>query len=364
MLTSILSFLLVITIIVFIHEMGHYLAARSVGVRILEFSIGFGKALFKLKDKHGTTWKICPIPLGGYVKMYGDAGVASNADFEKLKQLPEQERKQTFSMQPPLNKAYIAAAGPFANFFLAFVIFFSFSLFSGRYYIPNKVASVQQNSPAEKAGIKIDDKIIEIDGTETNSFDKIYNKVSLYPNTILSIKIERKGITHNMKIKTAEKQVKDKNGKIAGRVGVLGIASKEPELQNLGILDALYYAIDDVSSIISTTYHALLQMVSGARSLDELRGTITIADHSGTTLTQGLFSFIFFIAMISINIGFVNLLPIPLLDGGHILFAFYELIIGKPPSEEVLSVVHKIGMAIIIFMFVISTSNDIKALLF
>lgn len=364
MFSSLIGFFIVITVIVTIHEFGHYLAARSVGVRVTEFSVGFGPAILSFKDRIGTIWKLCFIPLGGYVKMYGDLGIASTQKINPLKKLPKSVQNQTFSMKSPLQRGYIAAAGPFSNYLLSFLILFYFNFSHGRLMIDNSVSSVQENSPAYLSGIKSGDRIISVNGVSTQTFDKIYNQISLLPNTSVNLTIERNGLNLKKTLMTSSREYKDKKGRVLGKIGVIGVAASTPEIIDVGLLSASYYTIDDLYTISSLTFKALKQIFTGERSVSELRGAITIADISGEKLYSGLESFVLFVAMISINIGFVNLMPIPVLDGGHIMFCVYEMITSRRPSDFVQSVLNKIGLAIIIFMFVISTSNDIKALLF
>ena len=364
MLSSLVGFLIAISLIVFVHEMGHYLAARSLGIKILEFSIGFGKSLFTFKDKHGTKWKISSIPLGGYVKMFGDTGPSSSAAISQLSKFPEELKRQSFAMQSPLKRAYVAFAGPFANYALAFVIFCAFYSFFGERYISNQISNIAENSPAYASGLKAGDKIISINNRKTNDFEKIYNYISMNPNAEINLEIDRLGSIFSVKTKTTSKEIKDENGKLLGVIGSIGIYSTEPEIRSLDIFEASAKSFDYLISMSLLTFDSISQMIIGQRSLDELKGTLTIADYSGKNLERGWVHFIFFIAMISINIGFINLMPIPVLDGGHIIFCFYELLVGRPPSVKMQKILNGFGMLIIIFMFVISTSNDIKALLY
>ncbi len=363
MFSSLIGFLIVITIIVLIHEMGHYLAAKVCGVRVLEFSIGFGKSIFQFYDKHNTKWKIGFIPLGGYVKMYGDAGLASNADNVLLHAISDVDKSKTFAFQSPLRRMFIAFAGPLSNYLLSFVIFVGFLLVYGKVSINNTIGEIIENTPAYHSGIKSGDKIISIDGSSTPSFDKIYAYVSLRPNQIMELEIERNEIIQKLEIKSSQREIKDSNGKVIGIVGILGISPSDPKHIELNIFDAMYHSVDDIITISKMTFTSLGQILFGTRPLDDLRGIVTIADQSGSSLSSGVQDFLIFIAMISINIGFVNLLPIPLLDGGHIILCLYEIITGRAPNDRVIGLLNSFGIVFIIFMFVISTSNDIKALI-
>ncbi len=361
MLTSIFGFLLVIAIIVFIHELGHYIAARLCGVRVLEFSIGFGKSLFQIKDSHNTIWKICAFPLGGYVKMYGDQNIYSN---HTLTSHALRLEKEAFAFQSPIKRALIAFAGPLANYLLAGIIITLLYYSFGKNIVSTEIGKVLENSPAVEAGIVKDDKILAIDNKEILSFDEIYHHVSLIPNTLIKLKILRNDEIININLKTGEREIKDQNGKILGKVGVIGVMSKEPVHIDLNLFSAISYALNDITAISKMTLISLKQIITGTRSTSEIRGTLTIANESGKNLESGLIDFVAFIAMISINIGFINLLPIPVLDGGHIMYCFYEIIARRKPSANLMNLMNKFGIILIIFIFVISTSNDINALLF
>lgn len=362
MLTSIFGFLLVIAIIVFIHELGHYVAARLCGVRILEFSIGFGKSLFQIKDSKNTIWKICAFPLGGYVKMYGDLNIYSDHDINDS--FTKNSKNETFAAQSPIKRGFIAFAGPLANYILAAIIITSLYLSYGKNIVSSEVGDIAKDSPAMNAGILKNDKILAIDGESISSFDQIYHHISLIPNTIITLKILRNEKIIKMDLKTAEREIKDENGKILGKIGIIGVMSKEPTHLELNLSSAFLYALNDLKTISVMTFTSLKQIITGIRSASEIRGTLTIANESGKNLQNGFIDFITFIAMISINIGFINLLPIPVLDGGHLLYCLYEIIAQKKPSKNFVTIMNKFGVILIIFIFVISTSNDINALLF
>lgn len=363
MLSSFLGFLLVISLVVFVHELGHYFGARLCDVRVTEFSIGFGKSIFGFIDRRGTKWKFSLIPLGGYVKMLGDSNIASTHSGANPNAAYSQEEREGFAGKPPLSRMLIAFLGPAANYLLSIIIFVAFYSVNGKLLISNVIGGVQEDSPAYHYGLRAGDEIVSIDGVPTPVFSKIYAYVSLHPNKEIDIELKRQDQTTHMRIKTDVREVKDSRNKLVGRVGVLGVMSDRPQLRNVNVIEAIYYAIDDAILISKMTLTSLKQMVIGTRSLDELKGAITIADQSGQSLANGFEEFILFVAMISINIGFINLLPIPILDGGHIILCLYEFIAGRKPGERVMRLLNSLGLILVIFMFVISTSNDIKALI-
>jgi len=364
-LSSIIGFLITISILVFIHEYGHYYVAKKCGVKILDFSIGFGKALFSWKDKYGTNWKISAIPLGGYVKMFGDQSAASNPNNALLAQLTEEEKRQTFTFQPLRNRALIVAAGPAANYLLAIVILAGFYLFYGKQDILPIVGRVMENSAAARAGIVAGDKILEINNKPVSSFNDIALIVSLRPEQQLDVKFERQEEVKKISLVSGAREILDARGKVVSKVGLLGIeASKEKIAIKYGLFESVNAALTDIWDISAASLTALGQIITGKRSSSELRGTLTIASQSGESLQQGPEEFLLFIALLSINLGLINLMPIPALDGGHLLFNLCEAIAGRPLSIKFQNYGYRIGFSLIIFLFVISTSNDIKAILF
>lgn len=364
MISSILGFLIVITILVFFHELGHYLAARICGVKVTDFSIGFGKSLFSFKDRNGTIWRFCAIPFGGYVKMFGDLGPASNSDNSKLSKLNDDEKKISFAYQPLKNKFFIVSAGPLANFILAIVILLYFNFSYGKYTIDPIVGEVMTNSPAYESRIKSGDKILSINNKKIDSFYDISRYVSIRPAQSLSITLERGEEKLDVNLVSAKQELKDKNGKILTTIGIIGIRPKdEPRKIELGILESIFASIQDCITITQATLTGLYQMLVGDRSISELRGTLTIADQSGKSFDKGYAEMLLFIALLSVNLGIVNLLPIPVLDGGHLMFYIYEAITGSKPAAKAEELSYKIGFVIIIIIFVISITNDIKAII-
>jgi regulator of sigma E protease len=354
---TVIGFILSISILTFIHEFGHYYIAKSFGVAIEEFSIGFGKELYARVDKEGVRWKICAIPFGGFVKMYGYANpisinITTVANIDKA-----------FYTKPLHARFFIVVAGPLANYLLAIVIIAGFYFSFGSVEIPAIISEVEQNSPAEKSGLQVGDKIIEADGKKINKFSDLQKRIIINPNQPIHLLVDR----HNELIRlpiTPINNLQNKNSQKM-KIGYIGIrAENKPNHINMGFLRSCYQSVIDVVDMSGLTLKALGQIVTGKRSLGEIYGPFTIAQESGNALSHSPLDFILFIAMLSVNLGLINLLPIPILDGGHLALIIYEAIAQKAPSQLVQNILLRAGMLIIIFLIVISISNDIKTLIF
>ncbi|MDX2050683.1 MAG: M50 family metallopeptidase [Rickettsiaceae bacterium] len=362
MIISAIGFLAAIFVIVFAHEFGHYLAAKACLVHVEEFSIGFGREIFSVRDLSGTIWKIGLIPLGGYVKMFGDADIASSSDFARLESMSFSQKKKAFALKTPIQRIFIAVAGPAANFLLALVIFTAFYRLYGALIVSNQISEVDYSSPAYISGIIAGDKIESIDGVKTDNFSKLHSYIALRPNQLLTIKIKRDGEILYVKVRAGAKDIVDSKKRVQTTIGFIGVKSSEPKHMHLSLYESVKASMEDVYSLLSISTAALKQMLLGERSTNEIRGIITMAEQSGESLNSGITSFLLYIAFISVNIGFVNLLPIPLLDGGHIVLCIFEIVTKARPSEYASRLFNKIGIVFVIFMFVISSSNDISAL--
>ncbi|NDB83105.1 MAG: RIP metalloprotease [Alphaproteobacteria bacterium] len=341
--------------------MGHYMAARICGVRVEEFSLGFGMPIFTFKDSSNTLWKICCFPIGGYVKMFGDKDITSASGAKIV--FTQQEKAQSFVFQSPIRRFFIALAGPLANYILAFLIFFGIFAYMGKVILTNQVGEVLEDSPAFAAGIRKGDVITSLNDRPVNRFSEIQSYIILRPSQTLKVIFARGGEYIHSSVVTESRELKDERDKPIAKIGFIGISSTEPKLQRLGLLEAAAESIFEIKNITLLSIDTLAQMLTGYRSMKELRGAITVAKGSGDSLNKGYISFMIYIALISINIGFANLLPIPILDGGHIMFCLYEMIFGKAVSSFANMMLIKIGLLVVIFMFVISVSNDINALL-
>jgi regulator of sigma E protease len=358
----IVPFLFVLTLVVFFHELGHFLVARWCGVKILVFSIGFGPELLGFNDRHGTRWKIAAIPLGGYVKFLGDDNAASVPDHAAIAGMTEQERRHSFVHQSVARRAAIVAAGPFANFVLAVVIFASLFMIFGKPSTSPRVDAVQPASAAEAAGFKPGDLVLSINGRAIESFPDMQQIVGTSAGESLLFEIERGGARVTLKATPALKEIKDRFGNVH-RQGILGITrSPSPDdahFQPVGALTALELGVQRTWFVAERTLSYIGGVVSGREAADQLGGPIRIAQVSGQVATEGLPSLFSLAAVLSVSIGLLNLFPVPLLDGGHLLFYGIEAMRGKPLSERAQEVGFRIGLAIVVMLMIFATYNDI-----
>jgi regulator of sigma E protease len=356
------AFLVIISIIVFLHEFGHYLAARLCGVKIEAFAIGFGKELFGWTDKAGTRWKICVAPLGGYVKMFGDATEASTPDAEKLENLSEEEKKLTFHHKNLWQKSIIVAAGPLANFITAFVIFTALIMTTGLNTTKPIVGDVLQDSAAEAAGLQKGDEILSIDGRQVRKFDHISPLIMTNLGEEVEIKLKRDGELITVRLTPKIVESEDGLGNKVKRP-MIGISSQKIMLKDVGVLEAMVVSAQRIYQMIEMSLEFLGQIITGGRSADELKGPIGIADMSGKVAKKDWGTIFFFMALISVNLGFVNILPIPPLDGGHLLFYVIEGAQGRKVAEKVQMWGYKVGFAIILSLMGFTIFNDIRQLI-
>jgi regulator of sigma E protease len=358
----IIPFLFVLTIVVFFHELGHFLVARWCGVRILTFSIGFGPELVGFYDRHGTRWKIAAVPLGGYVKFFGDESAASTPDQTALEDMNEGERRQSFFYQPLLKRCAIVAAGPIANFVLAVVIFAAIFAAFGKPNASPRVDKVQPHSAAEKAGFKPGDLVLSINGSKIENFTDMQRIVSVSAGEKLTIVVERGGAQVTLHAVPELRNMKDNFGNVH-RIGVLGIsrsmAPADRRLEPVPPLSAVVLGVQETWFIIDRTLSYLGGVIVGREAANELGGPIRIAQVSGQVATGGLIALIHLAAVLSVSIGLLNLFPIPLLDGGHLLFYGIEAARGRPLSERAQEVGFRIGLAIVVMLMIFATFNDI-----
>ncbi|MGJ4960192.1 RIP metalloprotease RseP [Bradyrhizobium sp. HKCCYLRH2015] len=358
----IVPFLFVLTIVVFFHELGHFLIARWAGVKVLTFSLGFGPELIGFNDRHNTRWKISAIPLGGYVKFFGDESEASTPSAEALAKMTAEERADSFHHKTVGQRAAIVAAGPIANFILAVIIFAGMALYFGKPNTTPRVDAVQPDSVAAAAGFKDGDVIAAIDGRSIETFADMQRVVSVSAGTELSFLVKRDGTELTLKATPALKEVKDLFGN-SHRIGVLGIQynAKPDESRSIpvGFLESIKIGFEQVWFIISTTFKFIASLFAGAGSAGDVGGPIRIAQLSGQAASLGFQFVVQLCATLSVSIGLLNLFPVPLLDGGHLLFYGVEAVRGRPLSERAQEMGFRIGLGLVLMLMVFATYNDI-----
>lgn len=346
---QILYFFIVITPVVFIHELGHYWVARRAGVVVDVFSIGFGPELYAWKDKYGTRWRIAAIPLGGYVKMRGDENPASMGSSKAGK------LKGSFlGARLPWRMA-IVAAGPAANFLLGIVLFAIVYMSVGKAFIPAIIGEVRDGSPAQHAGIKQDDKVLSVDGRTIRDFNALRVIVFENPEQTLMFEIERRGQILTLPVTTRSVHSQE----LGVTYGQLGVQSAAGEVKRLGISKALLTATSDTVYMGKMMILGIGRLVSGQAGKGEIGGPVRIAEMSKDAANQGFATLLVFTALISINLGLINLLPIPALDGGHLLFFTIEAIIGRPLPEQIQSLLMKGGIALLLTLMIFVTVFDV-----
>ncbi|HUW73746.1 MAG TPA: RIP metalloprotease RseP [Methyloceanibacter sp.] len=366
-LSYLLPFLFVLTVVVFIHELGHFLVARWCGVAVKVFSIGFGPEIFGFYDRHGTRWRVSWIPLGGYVKFIDDENVASASGRKAFDALPEEERKRSFQGKTLAQRAAIVAAGPIANFVLAVVIFtVIFSVFGER-ITAAKVDAVNPGSAAERAGFKPGDRVLSIDGSEINNFAAMQRIVAMSPEQSMHFVVDRGGANVDITATPERKEITDRFGNTM-RIGLLGIQrSASPDdwtLERHNPATALVMAVKECYFVVSRSLGYLYDVVIGRESADQLGGPIRIAQVSGQVATAGFVALLNLAAIISVSIGLINLFPIPMLDGGHLLFYGIEAVRGRPLSESTQEMSFRIGLAFVLMLMIFATWNDLIHLKF
>lgn len=355
-------FVVVLSIIVFVHEFGHYYVAKLAGVKIDAFSIGFGKEIFGWNDKSGTRWKICWIPMGGYVKMYGDINPASMPDEDKMQEMTPEEKSVAFHYKPLSAKAAVVFAGPLANFLLAIVLLTFFFIYFGKPVTTTQISSVVPESAAAKVGLEAGDVIMSIDGTDVKEFSDIQRIISLNTGTPVVIKYKRLEAEREATTTPLISIRKDVFGNDV-KAALLGIQANVISYEKLGSGSAVVAAVKETYNLSVGTLTAIGQMITGKRSGREISGPIGIAKYAGQSAEQGVPALLWLMVVISINLGLVNLFPIPILDGGHLLFYAIEAVRGgKPLAERFQQYGFKVGMALIIALAVFAIFNDIRNL--
>jgi len=368
MLTYLISFLILLTIVVFIHEYGHYYFARKYGVGVTAFSVGFGKELFGFTDKNGTRWKFSAIPFGGYVKFFGDHNVFSDFNREELrKQYSEEDQKKLLAFKPLYQRNLIAFGGPLANFILAFIIFLSVFMFVGKDFTPAIIAEVKKESPAETYGLKKNDVLLNIDGNKVESVMDVAKFITLSNDDFIEFIVLRNNDEYTLKVKPDLVESTDDFGNPFEKrmVGIqIGANNNTINHVKLGPTKAAYYSAKEIIFVSQKTLSMVWGYIQklwgkGYGDIRQLGGPIKIAQISGDVAKMGLLPFVIIIAYISISLGLFNLFPIPLLDGGHIALNTIEGIRGKEFNKGTIDKTFRIGFSIVITLMVFTTINDI-----
>jgi regulator of sigma E protease len=346
------AFVVVLGVLVFVHELGHYLAARWRGVRVEAFSIGFGRAITSWTDKRGTVWKLAWLPLGGYVKLHGQ---------ERPQDVPEEVRAQwidgeTFHDKPVLSRAIVVAAGPIANFLLAMVLFAGLFSVLGKPFTLPVVGAVMADSAASRAGLMANDRVITIEGQPIGTFEDLQHEIATHPDTTLAMTIKRDGTDRTIQVTTGSHE----SG--GHQVGLLGVQGGAVEYRKVSLPVALWSGVTQTWTITAETFSGVAQMISGSRGTEDLGGPLRIAQLSGQVAGLGVASLISFIALLSVNLGLINLFPIPVLDGGHLLFYLAEALRGRPLPPRAQEYGFRAGLVFLVGMFVFSTWNDLTHL--
>lgn len=350
--------IVVMTVVVFVHELGHYLVAKWAGVRVLTFSIGFGPEIFGWNDRSGTRWKVAWLPLGGFVRFFGDADASSKPDVEGMSGMSAEDKRVSFQHKPLGWRFAIVSAGPLANFLFAIVVLSGLFIAFGQPYTPPVVGSVAADSAGAEAGMLAGDRILSIDGSSIERFEDMQALVRLNQGTPLLIVVQREGneisLTATPKVTTTT----DSFGNTQ-RLGLLGVSRSAAEYVTRSPPAAVYYATKEIGSIIDMTLTHLGQMVRGLRGTEDLGGPLRIGEMSGQMAQAGLVTLVWFMAMISVNLGLINLFPVPMLDGGHLLFYAFEALRGKPLGETVQEYGFRFGLVMVLSLMVFATWNDL-----
>lgn len=360
----VVPFIVLLGVLVFVHELGHYLMAKFTGVKVDEFSIGFGKKLWGFTDRSGTEWKICAIPLGGYCKFLGDGDAASSTD--ESASVAEEDKKYAFVFQNPFKKLAIVIAGPAANYVFAILVFAGVFFFLGKVDFPAVVGEVIKGGAAEQAGVLAGDRILKVNGKAVNSFAEVRQEVDMNTAEKVSLEIKRGEqlitLSFPLKVIPLEEEV-NQPAEPKAMLGIRSVNIVEVQPSQISLAAAFRDATMETWRITEMTLRGVGQMITGKRDADEVGGIIRIAEMSGDISKQsGFLDLLIFAALLSINLGLINLFPIPLLDGGHVVIYLIEIVTGKELNETVKDYVFKFGLFLIISLMVFATYNDFARL--
>jgi regulator of sigma E protease len=359
LLITIFAFFLVLGPLVLVHELGHYLVGRWFGVKADAFSIGFGKELAGWTDRRGTRWKLSALPLGGYVQFAGDMNAASMPDTSS--DLTPEERERTFQAKPLYQRALIVLAGPLTNLIVAVAIFAAFNMAYGRVVAEPVVSGFTQGSPAAAAGLKPGDRVLAVNGDKIESFDQLRENVLPYPGREIALRVERDGREFDAKLRIATHIERDRFGN-ESRIGLIGISAKQVKVVPVGPIEAVGRGFGQSWGIAKMMVTGIGQIFTGERSVKELGGPLKIAKYSGEQFSLGWAEYTWFVALISINLAFINLLPIPALDGGHLAMYAAEAVRRKPLGVRSQEWAFRTGMALVLALMLFVTVNDLLTL--
>lgn len=355
------SFIAVISIIVFVHEYGHFLMARLCGVKVDVFSIGFGREICGYAAKSGTRWKFSLLPFGGYVKMFGDNTAASTPDTEKMGQMSEAEQRISFHFKPLWQKAIIVAGGPLFNFLLTIAVFTILIFNNGVVSSEPTVGKILKDSAAQEAGLHVGDRILKVGGQEIDVFQDIPIALATNLGEEISLEVLRGKKHLTLQVKPQITEIPDALGNKT-KYPRIGVQSPELKIEDLGFFGALKHATLRTYQVCEATLKVLGQLVTGQRDAKQLKGPIGIAKMSGQATETGMGTFVWFLAMLSANLGLVNLLPVPLLDGGHLLYYAVEAVQGRPVAQKIQQFGFRIGFAALAMLMAFTILNDISSL--
>ncbi len=362
----IIPFVLVLSLIVFVHEMGHYLVGRWSGIKVVAFSLGFGPELVGFNDRHGTRWKLSAIPLGGYVRFFGDADASSKGDSAEWEAMSDAERAMTLNGAKLWKRAATVAAGPIANFLLSILIFSAtFSLY-GKAVSDPVVAEVLPGSAASTAGIQPGDLLFALDGDRVKTFDDVVRYVGVRPGVAIVVTVKRGDQTIDMTLTPRRTETTDRFGNKmeVGQIGIMTTAKTGNfRVEKLDVLQSVKEGVRQTLNIVTGTYDYISNIFAGRMNADQLGGPIRVAQTSGQIATLGVAALLQLAAVLSVSIGLLNLMPIPVLDGGHLFLYAIEAVRGKPVSAQVQEIAFRVGMIMILSLMVFATWNDISRLI-
>lgn len=362
----ILPYIVILSLLVFIHELGHYLAGRWSGIRVLAFSVGFGPELVGFTDKHGTRWKISAIPLGGYVRFFGDADAASRPDSEELRELTDEEKAQTLSGAALWKRAITVAAGPIANFILAIFIFAVMFATMGKSVADPVVAELKAGSVAEAAGVKPGDVLVALDGRRIETFDEVVRYISMRPELPVKVTVRRaeNEVVFDMVPRRAVIADSFGNEMEVGQIGIVtNQSSGNFRTIELSPLQAVWEGFRQTGHIITGTFDYIGNMIAGRMNADQLGGPVRVVQASGEMATLGVIALLNLAAVLSVSLGLLNLMPVPVLDGGHLVLYAIEAVRGRPVGPGAQEIAFRIGLAMILSLMVFATWNDISRLI-